>query len=645
MTANGERWLDGGRHRRKCFVCGGPHKRNDCPTAPAPESSKGGGKSRGRGDCFKCGKPGHWTRSCPLNRDCPLNKRGIGIDACADEDGDGAKRSSLRRRLHEPGSVAAGSEFASSSTRDDIVPLLPVSLELSAEQQAVVDCASQGCSVFFTGCAGTGKSFLLREIITRLREQCPGDDQVAVCASTGIAAVNIGGITVHSWAGVGFGEGTMQSLLANVQKSNKKKSNWARARALVIDEISMLDGALLDALEFIARKVRNDERTFGGLQLVVCGDFFQLPPIGLERGTVEWCFNAKCWGRLVPQAQQFLLRHVFRQAEASFVALLDEVRHGGGALSLQTCSALQATERNTFSGGLEPTRLFSHNVDVDRTNETRLGMLSGQLMCFTATDGGQEPHLGQLQKHCIAPPELKLKVGAQVMLLKNIDAAAGLVNGARGVVQGFEPGKKDEMFPVVCIHVDSHAASGGGGLVTRTLHREEWTVELGKKVVARRCQVPLRLAWAISIHKSQGMTIDALEADLGSIFEYGQAYVALSRATSLARLRVLNFDASRVRSHPKVVEFYRGLHKLHGDAATATAPPDLQSKMLPPKLVAGNEGLHGDLGTGVAPFALQSKTLPLKLVAGNKESVNNDASGVQAVTSPGSDDEDCIVMP
>lgn len=452
-------------------------------------------------------------------------------------------------------------------------------LPLSEDQRAVFDCASQGRSVFFSGSAGTGKSLLLRHIISRLREQYTEEGQVAVCAATGIAAVNIGGTTVHSWAGVGIGEGSPDSLLESVSKRHRTVKCWTRARALVIDEISMLDGALLDALEFIARKVRCNERVFGGLQLVLCGDFFQLPPIGLGKGK-HWCFMATSWEKLVPQEQQFVLQHVFRQSEASFVALLDEVRYGG-KLSPQTCNVLKATANNTFGGGIEPTRLCSMNVDVDLLNETRLEKLSGQLMSFAAADGGQQPYLSQIQKNCTAPDTLKLKVGAQVMLLKNIDAASGLVNGARGIVQGFEQGhgkpgllgklerEQEPGLPIVAMHTVSTSANGGG-IVTRTIQREEWTVEVSGKVVAQRQQIPLRLAWAISIHKSQGMTIDALEADLGSIFEYGQAYVALSRATSLARLRVLNFDANRVKSDPQVVEFYRGLQKVHGNSLSAS---------------------------------------------------------------------------
>jgi len=467
---------------------------------------------------------------------------------------DGMQPSGTRQRHHETGIMQGtlGGSVASAP------PSQSVPVELTAEQRMVLEHVRSGRSVFFTGCAGTGKSLLLREIVAMLRKEHTGDGMVAVCASTGIAALHLGGVTVHSWAGVGLGDGNAHDLLAAIKRSKRKSRSWLCAKVLVIDEISMLDGNLLDALELIARGVRSNEALFGGLQLVLCGDFFQLPPVGLERDAATWCFDAKCWGRLVPSTDCFVLRRVFRQRDAEFVRLLDEVRHGSSAMSSLTCDMLRATEKQTFGAEIEPTKLFSHNADVDRINEARLGELASPATRFAAIDKGMQPYLGQLQRNCIAPADLNLKVGAQVMLLKNIDMGAGLVNGTRGVVQAFEPNMSGALWPVVQFHVAGHG-SPVDCVVTRRLQPEEWTIELSGSVVAQRRQVPLRLAWAISIHKSQGMTIDALEADLGQIFEYGQAYVALSRATSLSRLRILNFNASLVKTHPRAVEFSRAL--------------------------------------------------------------------------------------
>jgi ATP-dependent DNA helicase PIF1 len=360
---------------------------------------------------------------------------------------------------------------------------------------------------------------------------------------------------------------------------------------LVIDEISMLDGALFDALEFIARSVRQDERSFGGIQLVLCGDFFQLPPVGLApgpvgssfggKGAASFCFEAASWARTLPFTCCFVLSKVFRQRDEAFVRLLGEVRRGQGALSPETCKALLATAVHSW-GDLEPTRLYSLKREVDEVNERRLGGLEGSPVSFSAKDSGLQPYLSQLQKHCPAPEQLLLKPGAQVMLLKNLDPEAGLVNGTRGRVLRLDQGRRGDWRPVVELHVAHTAKSpGAASTVVKRLKLEEWSIEAGGKTVARRLQIPLRLAWAISIHKSQGMTIDALEADLGTVFEYGQAYVALSRATSLERLRVLNFAPWRVKTHPQVAEFGRRLEleanrrSSESEPAVKPAPPDI----------------------------------------------------------------------
>jgi len=426
----------------------------------------------------------------------------------------------------------------------------PAAPELSPQQSAVLERINQGISIFFTGCAGTGKSFLLRHAIEALRAKHSGFNEVAVCASTGIAAVNIGGVTLHSWACVGLGDGSQSDLLQNV-RTHARRKNWLTAKALVIDELSMLDARLLDALEYIARKMRNDERIFGGLQLVLCGDFFQLPPVELERGA-KFCFQAACWPQLVPRGSVFVLSRVFRQRDETFLQILEEVRRG--VVSPQACSTLRATSAQSFDEGAEPTRLFPHNASADSFNKQKLAALDGPEMSFDAVDSGRQPYLRDLQKHCRAPAQLVLKPGTQVMLLKNIGVELGLANGARGVVQSFEPDKYGELLPVVKMFVAETAAKARGTL-TWQFRPEKWSVEQNGKELASREQIPLMLSWAISIHKSQGLTIDMLETDLGVVWEAGQAYVALSRGTSLQRMRVLNFRPELVKTHPAVKQF------------------------------------------------------------------------------------------
>eukprot|EP00667_Euglena_gracilis_P002552 EG_transcript_2552 len=411
---------------------------------------------------------------------------------------------------------------------------------LSPEQQEVATLLQAGHSVFCTGSAGTGKSFLLHKVIASLPAA-----STFVTASTGVAAVNIGGSTLHSFAGIQQGAGPAEELLRLVRGNAAARQRWRDCRFLIIDEVSMVDAPLLTKLDAIARAVRGRPNSpFGGIQLLLTGDFFQLPPVARD-GPADFCFKSQAWRDLRLRVVQ--LTRIFRQRDTEFVQILQEVRCA--RLSTETVARLQRRVGVVPAGDIVPTKLRALNREVDAENLANLHRLPGPLTTFHATDTGTDPHLRNLQNNCIAPAALQLKVGAQVMLLKNLDPVAGLVNGARGVVEGFAGGEGEGGFPVVRFR---------GGL-TRPLPPAEWTVEVNRRVVARRCQVPLRLAWAVTIHKCQGMEIDAIEVAMAGMFEYGQAYVALSRATSLEGLSLVQFRPDRIRAHPDVVEFYERL--------------------------------------------------------------------------------------
>lgn len=427
--------------------------------------------------------------------------------------------------------------------------------KLTEEQRKVYDAAMAGQSVFFTGSAGTGKSFLLRVLVESLRSKL-GHDAVFITASTGIAACNVGGLTIHSFAGVGLAREDARKLADKVTTKSRAAERWRKAKVLFIDEVSMLDGELFDKLEYVARRVRNNGEVFGGLQVLLSGDFFQLPPVGIERADVSFCFQAKCWDALV--THEFVLQRVFRQRDDTFINLLNSMR--SGKVSPEAATLLEDAGRGiSKTSDLRPTLLFSTNHRVDATNERRLRELGGASYVFRAMDSGTGAYASHLAKNCRAPQTLTLKVGAQVMLLQNLNVGAGLVNGARGVVKAFENPSGDsdsedadfgEAVPVVqfgtgrallIAHVAASLAhtlpcvlcSPPEGAFQRRIRREEFSVVEGGKTVARRLQLPLKLAWALSIHKSQGMTINCLEVDLSNIFEPGQAYVALSRGTAL----------------------------------------------------------------------------------------------------------------
>ncbi|KIY53384.1 hypothetical protein FISHEDRAFT_7136, partial [Fistulina hepatica ATCC 64428] len=466
---------------------------------------------------------------------------------------------------------------------------------LSDEQNQILRLVEEGNSVFYTGSAGTGKSVLLREIIKSLhKKHAKAPDVVAITASTGIAACNIGGVTIHSFAGIGLGIETAEDLAARIRKNKKAMARWLRTRALIIDEVSMIDGDLFDKLARIGSILRKKTEPFGGIQaridrhtrgVVVTGDFFQLPPV-MRGGTPKFAFEAARWQETIPYT--FNLTKVFRQTDQEFVDMLNEMRFG--QLTQRSihkfCSLSRPIE---YEDGLGATELFPRREDVDRSNNVRMAALSStNSMRYRATDGGtlQSEKRGRILANFMAPEVLELRQDAQVMLIKNIDET--LVNGSTGRVERFVdptvygtqyddggvtgepahsvPGKsvKEALkekgaastmrYPVVNFLLPN------GGQRRMLVLPEVWKVELPSgEVQVSRSQLPLILSWAMSIHKSQGQTLERVKVDLGKVFEKGQAYVALSRATSLEGLQVLNFDPKKVQAHPKVVAWSKTL--------------------------------------------------------------------------------------
>lgn len=462
---------------------------------------------------------------------------------------------------------------------------------------------NQGKSVFFTGPAGTGKSFLLRKIIEGLTIKYLDDSHrcVAVTASTGLAAYSIGGTTLHRFAGIGIGKAPTVKLIMDIFKDPKfKRKRWMDVQVLIIDEISMIESTLFDKLDMIARAVRGVDRPFGGIQLVITGDFFQLPPViqGPDDGNPRFCFEAKAWKTAIQHT--IGLTHVYRQRDPVFASMLNEIREG--LLSPSTIAAFRRLSRPISSpadNGPEAADLFPLRREADVANAKRMQKVKGVVKTYLAKDGGiiTDPATRKrLLSDCIAPEVLALKATAQVMLIKNIDTT--LVNGSLGRVVGFAnrhtflhsrwdhegheenqesrpatapstpadhlPEEHLPLYPVVRFQL------ANGGTRTELCEPAEWAVERwvpdpwsdggwAVEKFATRAQVPLILAWALSIHKSQGQTLELVRVDLDRVFEMGQAYVALSRATSMDGLQVLNFDPNRVTAHPKVKAFYASL--------------------------------------------------------------------------------------
>ena len=445
---------------------------------------------------------------------------------------------------------------------------------LNELQRYVVASVFSGCSVFFSGPAGSGKSFILRSILylnengsTLVKPSMRRKKNIVLTATTGIAACTIGGITIHSFAGVGTGEGEREDMVARVMRNDYCKKRWRETDILVIDEISMLPANFLDTLDFIATRVRNDRRPFGGLQLVLCGDFYQLPPVNLKSG---FAFEATCWSKVIKCT--VLLQEIYRQGgDSTLMNILNEARVG--ELSENSVDVLRAhsIHSNTPAGanakhnGVKPTLLECRNTEVDRANLLEMNKLEGELYSFKAKDRLLNKGYTSILKNYQASETLTLKIGAQVILLKNIDPEKGLVNGARGVVVDFKVQSRTDTDLLVSwkkvelpvVKFESMLPGKDDDVLEVLVEPEEWSNKVGDQIVCARYQIPLRLAWCLSVHKSQGMTIPHLTVNLSGVFEYGQAYVALSRATKLSLLTLRGFDERNIRAHPKVKEYYK----------------------------------------------------------------------------------------
>lgn len=439
-------------------------------------------------------------------------------------------------------------------------------MELNEAQAAAFAAVKRGHNIFLTGPAGSGKSFLLQTI---LKWGALTGKHIAVTALTGCAALLLGfsAKTLHSWAGIGLGRDTGEKLAEAVKRSPSSKARWRKTSILIIDEISMMTPELFEKLDCIGKHVRASAAPWGGMQLVLCGDFLQLPPVvrGLSGETAigRFAFESPAWKAAGLQAHA--LTKIERQTDAAFQTLLNECRIGEP--SPASIAVLQSRQHLDWkSRTIRPTLLFSRNADVDSINEKNIAALQKPLRMFdvrTAFDRSDptlevptgerlERVLEKLDSDAPYMPHLELCVGAQVMLLFNKDIEAGLVNGSRGVVIDFRP--SDGVPIVQFLHGDPIAVEPHG-----------WASADFPAVV--RLQIPLRVAYAVTIHKSQGATLDCALVDIGSTtFEYGQAYVALSRVRNLESLYIWNLDASRIRAHPTVLRFYETL------AATEPAP-------------------------------------------------------------------------
>jgi ATP-dependent DNA helicase PIF1 len=431
--------------------------------------------------------------------------------------------------------------------------------QLNPQQQAALEAVCEGRNVFLTGPGGVGKSFLIRHIVKTLTEK---GKKVAVTALTGCAALLLGheAKTIHSWAGIGLGKENCATICAGIRKyAYKTLRRWMTTHTLIIDEVSMMTPEVLELLDNVAQTLRRKPVPFGGLQVILVGDFFQLPPVNKADDPAtptRFVFESPVWNQLNLRVIQ--LTEIVRQADPVFQKILMEARQG--QLSKQSLELLEARRKEDWQTlKIRPTLLFSRRAEVDMINDANLKALktaSKSYKVSTVFDAtlprGQSEDTPEIQRAIAkldrdAPYKqtLELKVGTQVMLIYNLDQEKGLVNGSRGVVEGFTD-------------IDTPLVLFKGHTAPIAVEVQSWKSEDIEGL--NRRQIPLILAYAITIHKCQGATLDSALIDIGSrTFEMGQAYVALSRVKSLDSLYIYDLEAQCIKAHNKVVEFYKTL--------------------------------------------------------------------------------------
>lgn len=401
-------------------------------------------------------------------------------------------------------------------------------------QKEALALMDSGASLLLTGAAGTGKTFVINEFIKRSKLK---GRKIAITATTGLAATHLNGTTIHAWSGMGILDELPNNFFSKI--TNVRRDQILKAETLVIDEISMLHDFRLDMIEEIVRTVRESNEPFGGMQVILCGDFFQLPPVNRQSGRQgSFVTNSNIW-----KSDFFgvcYLNQQFRQADdSSFAAILNGIRQGYLLRSQLELLKSRIVFDDPF---VSKTRLLTTNSDVDVINQQHLARLSGKAYEYTMEQSGKSKFVEQLKQSCLAPEALVLKKGALVMFIRNSNDKK-YFNGSLGTVTGFEKGTR---YPIVELK--------NGFKVTAV--PESWELIDGDTRKAMITQIPLRLAWAITVHKSQGMTLDDARIDLRRAFVKGMGYVALSRVKSLENLSLdgLNGLSLQVSDEAKLLD-------------------------------------------------------------------------------------------
>lgn len=429
-------------------------------------------------------------------------------------------------------------------------------INLSEEQLEIFKYLNENKNVFITGTAGSGKSTLIKYFVNYIKK-CT-TKQIAVTSTTGISALLINGSTIHSYFGLGLGINSFEHLYRKINKSKHKK-RWLETNILIIDEISMMDKELFEKINLLAQKIRKNNLIFGGIQIILSGDFAQLPSINKQ----TFLFNTECWKNIIDKT--FYLTKSFRQDDIHFINILNEIRFG--KLSQQSILELKKRENVELQDNNQPTILYSLNQQVDYLNEHNLNILAEKYelyefqmnlninyknLCLNINSSEFDDFMNddlfkyiynKFIKNLQIKPNINLCLDCNVMMLTNTYFNDNIVNGSQGKIIGFN----DDNMPIVKFYNNQ----------IKHIEPETFEIEEDDELFGYYTQIPLRLSYSSSIHKTQGATLDAVEIDFNGIFEYGQAYVAISRAKKLENIIIKNFNINKIRAHPDIVRYYQ----------------------------------------------------------------------------------------